>query len=191
MTFNQLLTHLIDETTKKSLGHFSPELALCVTIVGLLLLRMVAGKGRGIPAIYGPRCWAWLVAFGLAYCQLAWMSEPGSGVRDEFFTGLLVYDKFTVFFRLFLLLFLILVIALTVISGIPDHEDGARLLHAASGLDGRHDADGVGQPSADVVCRHRDDQRPQLRHGRLSERAPAIAARRLSSTLCTARGPPA
>jgi NADH-quinone oxidoreductase subunit N len=40
------------------------------------------------------------------------------------FTGLLIHDKFTVFFRLFLLLFLILVVALTVLSGIPDTEDG-------------------------------------------------------------------
>ncbi len=122
MTFNQLLSQLIDETTQKSLGHFSPELALCVTIVGLLMLRMVAGKGRGIPG-YIPALLGVVVAFGLAYYQLASMGDPGSGTRDEFFTGLLVYDKFTVFFRLFLLLFLILVIALTVISGIPDHED--------------------------------------------------------------------
>ncbi|GIS63213.1 MAG: hypothetical protein CM1200mP2_54380 [Planctomycetaceae bacterium] len=40
------------------------------------------------------------------------------------FSGLLVNDGLTVFFRLFLLVFLVLVIALTVLSGIPDNEDG-------------------------------------------------------------------
>src|SRR5262245_42706875 len=39
------------------------------------------------------------------------------------FTGLLVYDPFTVFFRIFLLLFLLFVEYLTIISGIPDQED--------------------------------------------------------------------
>ena len=41
-----------------------------------------------------------------------------------FFRACWSYDQFTVFFRLFLLLFLVLVIVLTVLSGIPDNEDG-------------------------------------------------------------------
>jgi NADH-quinone oxidoreductase subunit N len=40
------------------------------------------------------------------------------------FTGLLLHDPFTVYFRIFLLLFLLFVEWLTVITGIPDQEDG-------------------------------------------------------------------
>lgn len=50
-------------------------------------------------------------------------SEDGPRQSIEFFTGLLLYDQFTVFFRIFLLLFLLYVIYLTVFSGIPDRED--------------------------------------------------------------------
>jgi NADH-quinone oxidoreductase subunit N len=39
------------------------------------------------------------------------------------FTGLLLFDPFTVYFRIFLLLFLLFVEWLTVVSGIPDQED--------------------------------------------------------------------
>lgn len=43
--------------------------------------------------------------------------------RGGYFTQLLVFDHFTIFFRVFLLMFLLCVIYLTVISGIPDRED--------------------------------------------------------------------
>src|SRR5262249_8436515 len=41
----------------------------------------------------------------------------------DMFTGLLRYDAFTIYFRIFLLLFVVFVEYLTVISGIPDAED--------------------------------------------------------------------
>jgi len=130
--FGSLLDRLISETVgygaggsfeqfmQSSLGLFSPELALCATIVCLLLVRLF-GCDRCCPP-YWVALFGSLISFGLAYHQFSQLQIADQSV--EFFTGLLIYDQFTVFFRLFLLLFLILVIALTVISGIPDNEDG-------------------------------------------------------------------
>jgi len=114
-----LIDSLVQETTQTSLEHFSPELALCITVV-LLLLARLCNMDRRLPSYWIALIGA-LVGFGFAYYQFSHVT----GEAEPFFTGLLVFDKFTVFFRLFLLLFLILVIALTVLSGIPDSEDGA------------------------------------------------------------------
>ncbi|MBS0202045.1 MAG: hypothetical protein JSS49_04035 [Planctomycetes bacterium] len=43
--------------------------------------------------------------------------------RQTMFTGLAVHDDFSVYFRGFLLFFLVFVVALTVLSGIPDQDD--------------------------------------------------------------------
>ena len=122
MNTESLVNSLIQETTQRSLWHFGPELVLCGTIVLLLLVRMLGldrRSGNFWFALLGT-----LAAFAVAYRQFLSL-EPGSteGV-EPFFTGLLMYDHFTIFFRLFLLVFLVLVIALTVLSGIPDDEDG-------------------------------------------------------------------
>ena len=94
---------------------FSPELALCATIVVLLLVRL-ANLDHKLPAY-------WIALVGTV-CSLFLASMQFAGKIDPqvYFSGMLVYDQFTVFLRLFLLVFLILVIALTVISGIPDTE---------------------------------------------------------------------
>jgi NADH-quinone oxidoreductase subunit N len=117
MNFSNLVDNLIEDTFQNSLGLFSPELALCTTIVVLLLVRLV-NLDRMLPAYWitlaGSVC-----SFLLAYWQFTKPIET-----EVYFTGMLVYDQFTVFLRLFLLMFLILVVALTVISGIPDLEDG-------------------------------------------------------------------
>jgi NADH-quinone oxidoreductase subunit N len=120
MNFDKILDLLIEDTVGKSLGLFAPEIALCATIIGLLLVRLV-NVDRWLPA-YWVALGGAIVAFGLVYCQFDAMKQGGT--TQYLFTGLLVYDQFGVFFRLFLLLFLVLVIALTVISGIPDNEDG-------------------------------------------------------------------
>jgi NADH-quinone oxidoreductase subunit N len=119
---------------------FSPEIALCVTIVLLLLARMF-GQDRRFPvhliALLGT-----LIAFLGVFTQFmyirvgvdnsvlkalydVWHVTPeGVGTVGTYFTGLLRHDLFAVFFRLGLSLFLVLIIALTVLSGIPDQEDG-------------------------------------------------------------------
>jgi NADH-quinone oxidoreductase subunit N len=145
MNFSDLLDGVVTDTVGTSLARFSPELALCATIVALLLGRLFSLDRFLRPywiALVGS-----LVAFGFAFLQFTYfqrgtVADPGvfdsilqwkfqlagltgeAGKAGPFFTGLLMYDQFTVFFRLFLLLFLILVVALTVISGIPDLEDG-------------------------------------------------------------------
>ncbi len=48
----------------------------------------------------------------------------GTPARHEFFTGMLVYDSLTLYFRALLMFFAVALILLTRISGIPDREDG-------------------------------------------------------------------
>jgi NADH-quinone oxidoreductase subunit N len=122
MNFETLTNRLIQETTGTSLVQFAPELVVCATIVALLFVRLF-GVDRFVSTFWFA-LGGTLLAFLVAYRQFVSL-EPGSleGVDRYFFTGLLVYDHFTVFFRLFLLVFLVLVIALTVLSGIPDNED--------------------------------------------------------------------
>ncbi len=121
MNIETLLNRLVYDTQKLSLPLFSAELVLCGTIVALLLVRLF-NADRLLPS-YWVALVGTLAAFVLVLVQFRAISSQGN-VVEGIFTGLLVYDSFTVFFRLFLMLFLILVIALTVLSGIPDVEDG-------------------------------------------------------------------
>ena len=105
---------------KGSIGLFRPELVVCGTILLLLGLRVFDRLAR-IPT--------WLVA--LAGCGVAlWLSVPWQSLAAgklpepvEIFTGMLVIDSLTLFFRFMLLLFAILFIVFTRISGIPDRHD--------------------------------------------------------------------
>ena len=140
MSVSSILNHVFGEELHRSLEIFAPELVLCVTIVLLLLWRMT-GLYRTVPS-----CWVALLGsllgfFGVfaqfmymktggdheilnalfAICRL---SATGVGQSGEYFTGLLMHDQFALFFRLGLTLFLVLVISLTILSGIPDAEDG-------------------------------------------------------------------
>jgi NADH-quinone oxidoreductase subunit N len=107
------------------LANFGPELALCGTIVALLLLRVVFGRRDAIAKlvlIVG-------LAVGLAVAiQDAWAACCGSGIqRVELFGGpdhgLLIYDGLTTYFRTFLLAFTVLFVLVTWCTGIPDRED--------------------------------------------------------------------
>ena len=122
MNFETLLSRLIDDSTASALGLFTPELALCATIVALMLGRLFP-IDRWFPP-YWIAMLGTAAAFGLAFSQMVQFEPELLAPPQEFFTGLLVYDRFTLFFRLFLLLFVILTIALTVVTGIPDYEDG-------------------------------------------------------------------
>ncbi|NIL98079.1 MAG: hypothetical protein GTO53_09770, partial [Planctomycetales bacterium] len=105
--------------TRGSLGLFLPELALIGTIILMLLLRIGTVTRRLLPT--------WLLALLGSAVALA-LSAPWiffAAPREEIFTGLLVYDSFTVFFRSLLVFFALLFVILTRISGIPDEEDAA------------------------------------------------------------------
>lgn len=120
-SFGTLLNDLINDTVDTSLCHFAPELVLSGTIVVLLLFRLFA-VDRWIPPYFTTLVGS-LVALGLCGSQLLSLlnetQQPG-----EFFTGLLIFDHFGAFVRGLLALFLVLVVALTVLTGIPDREDG-------------------------------------------------------------------
>jgi NADH-quinone oxidoreductase subunit N len=121
MSFDTLLTRLIQNTSNLSIVLFLPELTLCATIVVLLLVRL--GNLDRLIRPVGVCLLGGLIALAIAgkeFYDLAAGSQPATPI----FTGLLAYDQFTVFFRLFLITFVILVTALTALSGIPDLEDG-------------------------------------------------------------------
>lgn len=140
MIFKSLVETLLFETRQVSLPYFSPELAIIGTIVLLLLGRLLGTErwlSGSVLALGG--C---LLALGLSLINFRevmgslpdgaastwlgwWIATPSDlpNARVELFTGMLVYDPLTVFFRVFLLLFTICVIYLMMISGIPDRED--------------------------------------------------------------------
>ncbi len=120
MTFTHLLNTLLHDTTGTSLPLFKPELALCATVVLMLFLRVF----RVLEKIDS----FWIALAGSAagfYFAIPWdhLGELGSLGRTELFSGLLVFDSFTIYFRAILLLFAILFVIFTKLSGIPDRED--------------------------------------------------------------------
>ncbi len=115
----ETLVNGLNSDTLTSLRLFEPELALCVTIVLILLLRMI-GLTRGISSLL-----VTLVGSGvaLALAIVPWATAGEVAVqRTELFTGMLVYDGFTVYFRIVLLLFVVLFAIFTWLSGIPDRD---------------------------------------------------------------------
>jgi NADH-quinone oxidoreductase subunit N len=120
VNYSQLIDSLVSNTVETSLPRFLPELALCATIVVMLLLRVFRGLDK-IDAF-----WIALIGSGAGL----WFAAPWQHLdlikeshRVELFTGLVVYDSFTIYFRSILLLFAVLFVIFTKLSGIPDRED--------------------------------------------------------------------
>src|SRR6266568_2187087 len=117
-------------TADSSLRAYLPELVLCLTILVLLAVRLPRFGWR-IDAF-----WVALVGAGAAlYCAAPWEhlvaalspageAEPAAVTRMEIFTGMLVYDTFSVYVRSLLLAFAVLLVIFTKLTGIPDREDG-------------------------------------------------------------------
>ena len=122
-SIDQLITELPTQIGS-DVTAFLSELVLCGTVVALLLGRLL-GIDRKIPGHWIAMAGT-LIAFGIAFGNVYanGLDAYQVGEDAQLFSGLLVNDGLTVFFRLFLLVFLVLVIALTVLSGIPDNEDG-------------------------------------------------------------------
>ncbi len=107
---------------------FLPELILCAAIVLLLFLRLFAAFDRwhlGLLTLG-------LTVAALVVAALQWRNRGGlespeamnSIAREQLmFSGLLVYDTFTVFLRIFLFGFAALLVWLSMLTGIPDRED--------------------------------------------------------------------
>jgi NADH-quinone oxidoreductase subunit N len=107
---------------------FLPELFVSGAIVLLLLFRMLP-RMEHRPATIVALMFS-LVALGSALGQWQPFSifDPRSITQSgslELFSGMLVFDNFTVFFKIFLLAFLTVTVILTMLTGMPDREDSA------------------------------------------------------------------
>jgi len=118
--FQSLLSSLLEETSQRSLWLAAPELALTAGIVLLLLGRLLSFD-RVIPPHWLALLSA-MTAFGFSLFLFNELNRH-SDLAGPFFSGLMVFDQFGALVRVFLLLFLVFVLALTVLSGIPDRED--------------------------------------------------------------------
>lgn len=125
MDLNSLVESSIQDTlasvwfTSNGPPPLAPELILCVTILGLLLVRLVPfGKlvDAGGLAIVG-LCFA-------IYYGADWTQSIVASPAREVCGGMMVFDSFTVCIRLILLFFTILFIVFTKLSGTPPREDG-------------------------------------------------------------------
>jgi NADH-quinone oxidoreductase subunit N len=105
---------------------FAPELTLCAGIVILLGIRLFR--------INDPLHLGWvslvLTVGALAMSWTQWTRgefDPRSPtqVSLDIFSGLLVFDNFAIFVKMFLLAFAALVVFLSLLTGIPDREDSA------------------------------------------------------------------
>jgi len=108
------LIHSLTADSVRSAAGFEGELTLCATIVLLLVLRIPRLTAR-IDSFY-----VMLIGSAVAlYLAGPWktLEQP-----SELFTGLLVYDTFTVYFRTLLLFFAVLFAVFTRISGVPDRD---------------------------------------------------------------------
>jgi NADH-quinone oxidoreductase subunit N len=107
--------------TKASLWPaFAPEVVLCGTIFLLLIVRLFKW-GRRIDVSFLAMAGS-LVALYFAYPWTHLTASEGV-TRVELFTGMLVYDAFSVYVRGFLMLFAVLFVIFTRVSGVPDRND--------------------------------------------------------------------
>jgi NADH-quinone oxidoreductase subunit N len=116
-------------TPDSSLRAFLPELVICVTVLAMLLVRLFRigryvdmfwlALAGSVAALYFAAPWDHLGEV-LTADQAA---SPTAVTRMEIFTGMLVYDTFSVYVRSALFVFAILFVVFTRLSGIPDQED--------------------------------------------------------------------
>lgn len=110
---------------------FLPEIVVCIAIVFLLLVRLLPRYDRvhlGYIALF----WSVLVTV-LSVMQLFRVdpldprTDPGVLTSDsvDLFGGMLVYDNFSAFLKIFLYGFVSLTVILTLLTKIPDREDSA------------------------------------------------------------------
>lgn len=109
----------------RDLQAFLPELILCTTIVVMLLMRLFNALNRAHLGYVALAASAVALLVALAQWRGDPSFDPGAGSKLQIFTGLLVYDTFAVYVRLFLLAFLAFALWMTLITGIPDADDSA------------------------------------------------------------------
>jgi len=121
VSLHALIHNLLDDTLRTSLPAFLPELVVCLTIVTILLLRMLAPRQKSSPLCVT------LVGVAVALFLAAPWHYLGGGMETarETFTGMLVFDTFSVYMRGLLLFFVLLFTIFTQVTGIPDRDDAA------------------------------------------------------------------
>ena len=120
----------------RELGRFGPELAMVGTIVAVLVVPLIAGRGGQLAA-----CVSLLgVLAAMAATRFVGSDATGqevSGLSPPGATPMLLADSFSVFFKVFLLLFLALVIGLWLVGqvsgGRPRSRGTARVETRGSG----------------------------------------------------------
>jgi len=120
VSFYQLTQSVLDDTLGPSLTAFRPELVLCATIVLLLLARMFTSARSSSPfyiTALGTILALWFAA------PWHYLTASGQAVLGPIFTGLLVFDTFSVFMRGLLLFFVLLFTTFTQIAGTPEREE--------------------------------------------------------------------
>jgi NADH-quinone oxidoreductase subunit N len=116
VNFHDLL-QLVMSNLGPSLAAFRPELAVCGTIVALVLVRMI------VPGWKAGAYYVMLVGIAAAlYLALPQGAAEGWG-SGPLFTGLIALDSLSVCLRVLLLLFGLLLVGFTRISGVPDPDD--------------------------------------------------------------------
>jgi NADH-quinone oxidoreductase subunit N len=123
------MTERIFQELQANLGRdtaaFAPELLVCAGIVLLLFVRLFRWFDRNhlgwvtLVLTLGALAMSWGQWAGMAY-------DPRMGATSlDTFTGLLVFDNFAIFVKMFLFGFAALVVFLSLLTGIPDREDSA------------------------------------------------------------------
>ncbi len=121
MDIHQIVQQAITDSWVSCWPAFAPEIIICMTIFVLLLARLFA-VGRLVPpfliALAGT-----VVALYYA-CPYLRSTDAVELSRHELFSGMLVYDPFSVFIRTILVVFALLLIVLTRLTNMPHREEG-------------------------------------------------------------------
>ncbi|GIW78518.1 MAG: NADH-quinone oxidoreductase subunit N [Gemmatales bacterium] len=115
---------------------FLPELFLCLAIVLILISRLISNVDRShlcmmalaftIGALVVSVCqWSGVSTWEQIANPAARQPWAGNSNQQGIFSGLLIYDNFTLFMRIFLLSFTALVLVLSLLTGIPQPEESA------------------------------------------------------------------
>lgn len=130
MSLDQLVQQTVSQTLGPTLTAFRPELALCATIVVMLVVRLF-DPGRRVHAadllLVGSAVAVWLAA--------PWrLGQPGTlPAAGSIFTGMLLADAFSIYMRALLLGFLVLWALLVRFTGNPSRADSTDVLVLAAG----------------------------------------------------------
>ena len=118
MNLHEILQAVLTKDLWSSLTAFRPKLAVCATILLLLLVRMVLPRWKA-----GAYYVMLLGVAGALYLAIPWDGVASLGQPTATFTGLLILDSFSVALRVLLLVFALLFTGFTRVSGVPDPDD--------------------------------------------------------------------